>query len=265
MKFVLAILVLVALTMPAWGDAGGIPDDPHHTRFSCALGLTNADGLRGTFDTSNVGTWMPMTGEDGQQHIVYSFSDVNGYDIIANDGLTVIGTIYSLGYDAKPDPQVILNFSCKAGAADTTFSFKTGTDVTAQVVDPVARASASLTLTDNSVPSNGAYATGNFGGKVYQATYNTTSVFTSLVNSFSVNAGSTTASDNDPLDGISYRPVAGSITRMDAEYNFVLKKFDSASGTSNYVMLASVPEPSSILALAMGMCGLIGFAVRKRR
>lgn len=260
-----ALLVLAVLAIPAFADQGGIPHDPHKAEHTCVVGLTNSDGLSGVFDTATVGTWEQEVGEDGQVHFIYSFSDTEGYDILAGDGTTVIGTVYSLNYDAKPDPQVILNFSCKAGSADTTFSFKSAVDVIPQLVNPMARASASLTLTDNSVPSNGAYATGLFGGKVYQARYNTTSVFTSLVDGFSVPAGSLTMSENYPLDGISYTSIAGTVTQMEAEYKFVLKRYDSASGTSNFVILPNVPEPSSILALATAMCGLVGFVVRKRK
>lgn len=262
---VVVLLLLCAITMPAWGIEGGIPADPHHTKFSCTLGLTNENGLTGTFDTACIGSWDVVLGEDGQQHIAYSFSSTDGYDILATDGVTVLGTIYQLGFDAKPDPQVVLNFACKAGAADTTFSFTTGTDVLPTLTNPLARASASLTLTDNSVPANGVYANGAFGGKVYEATYNTTGVFTTLVNGFGLAGGSNTASENDPLDGISYRLVSGTVTRMDAEYRFVLKKYDSASGTSNYVMLANVPEPSSVLAFATGLIGIVGLIVRKRQ
>ena len=263
--FIVAVLLLAVFAFPAWGDVGGIPHNPHDAEHTTVVGLTTEDGYSGAFDTSTNGTWEEVTGEDGQLHWMYDFYDPDGYDIVANDGSgTVIGEIISLNYDGKPDPQVQLGFSCRARASNTTFSFKSSIGVVPQITNAIARATASVTLTDSS--ENGAFITGLFGGKAYQARYNTSSVFTSLVSSFTVTGGGTTMSENDPVDGVSYRPVAGTITQMEAEYNFILKAWDSASGTSNFIMLGEpVPEPSSMLALASGMIGLIGFGVRKRR
>jgi len=260
-----AVFFLSVLVMPAWAQ-GGLPHDPSDAIHTVAVGLTNSDGLSGTFDTSTIGTWDEGLGEDGQLHFYYDFASEAGYDVLALDNLTVIGTIYSLNYEAKPEPQVILNFSCKAGRANTTFSYKSAVSVIPPLTNASARASASMTLTDNSVPTNGVFANGNYSGKVYQARYNTTSVFTNLVSSFSGPSGSPISTENDPLDGISYRAIPGTITEMEAEYNFVLQAYDSASGTSNYVILGTpVPEPSSMLALATAMIGLIGFGVKRRR
>lgn len=264
--FIVAVLLFTVFALPAWGDAGGIPHNPHDAVHTCAIGVTNEDGKSGTFDTSTNGSWAETIGEDGQLHFTYDFYSETGYDILSTDGTgTVLGTIYSLNYDGKPDPQVIVNFSCKAGATDSTFSFITSIGVIPTITDPIAKASASLTLTDNSVPSNGAYANGYFGGDCYQARYNNGTVFTSLVSGFGIDSGSQTASENDPFDGSSYRTVFGTVTQMEAEYKFTLKKYDSASGTSNFVMLPTVPEPSSMLGLGSALIGLIGFGLRKRR
>lgn len=265
----LAVITALSLCVAqgiAYADQGGIPHNPHEAKHTTTIGVTNEDGLTGTFDTSTVGSWDEITGENGQLQFVYDFYDPNGYDIIANDGTTVLGTIFSLNYVGEPDPQVIVNFSVRAGAKASTFSFLSGIDVVPQLTNPLAKASASLTLTDNSVPANGAYVTGSFGNKAYRASYNNGTVFSDLVNSFSILGGSQTNSENYPLDGISFMPVPGTVTHMEAEYRFVLKAYDSASGTSNFVMIPNeVPEPGSVAALATGMTALLGVALKRKK
>lgn len=250
----------------ALAQEGGSPSNPFECKPAVAIGVTNEDGLTGTFDTSVLGTWDQIIGENGQTQYVYDFYDPNGYNIIANDATTILGTVFSLNYVGEPDPQVIVNFSIRAGSKAATYSFTSAIDVSPQITNPLARASASLTLTDNSVPANGAYVTGAFGNKVYRASYNNGTVFKDLVDSFSIAAGSKTNDENYPLDGTTFVPVPGTVTHMEAEYRFVLKAFDSASGTSSFVMIPNeVPEPGSMAAIATGMTALFGMALKRRK
>ncbi|MEN6520603.1 MAG: PEP-CTERM sorting domain-containing protein [Armatimonadota bacterium] len=260
--FAVVVLVLTLFALPALSASA---DEPKDTASTFVIDIMNTNGQLGTFNTATIGTWENVIGENGNPRTTYSFTSANGYDVLSTDGNTVLGTIYSLNFEGEEDPQVIVNFSCKAGSADTTFSFKNTTDVVPTITNPIARASASLTLTDNSVPTNGSYATGAFDGSCYQARYNNGTVFTNLVDGFSITGGSLTSSNNDPVDGVSYRQVSGTVTQMEAEYRFTLKKYDSASGTSNFVMLPSVPEPSSMLGLGSALIGLIGFGLKKRK
>lgn len=266
-----AVLVFALFVVPAaWADKGGIPHNPHDAVHTVTIGIVNEFGVAGTFNPLSVADFQEVTGEDGQLHFYYEYNapdQETGLALMANDGVTVLGYLMNLVMDGKPDPQIVLNFACKAApGAASTFSFISSVDVVPYLENASAYADATVTLTDNSVPLNGATITGLFGGDIYQARYNDGTVFTNLVAGFSNPVGTRqqTLGESDPLTG--YTALGGTVTKTTAEYKFTLSRNDSASGTSQFVIIGTqVPEPSSILGCCAGLIGMIGFAVRRRR
>jgi hypothetical protein len=163
-----------------------------------------------------------------------------------------------LGLDG--DPRVILNFAVLAGNADTTFTI-TSAGLSFSSINPAqGTATAAVTVTDNN--GNGAVGTGLLSsGTFYEASYNNGANFAYLVNG-PVNAAawvSSTGNGNQPWQNM------GSVYQMQSQFQFSLTAGDGASGTSSYVVLPPVPEPSSMAALAMGMIGFAGTAIRRRK
>jgi hypothetical protein len=165
--------------------------------------------------------------------------------LIGADG--VLGTITELSYQSNSDPFVNLQFAVQAGNTDTTF------DITSAVVsftalnNPWAYASAGVTLTGD---SDGATITGLLdGGSVYQATYNSSTVFASLVSGFTIPADQTvTQPGRYPASGTVTIPT--SVSSIQSEFKFTLSALDQASGTSRFEVV--VPEPATISLLVLG-------------
>jgi hypothetical protein len=170
-----------------------------------------------------------------------------------------IGAIEQMWIDIDQDPALSVNFVCRGGAATTTFSFSNYLDVL--LYNAQAQATASVTATDRN--GNGATLVGLFpGAKVYEARYNADVNFAYLVDG-GVAPVNLSYSDNEDT-GIGYTPLNTTLTRMEAEYQFTISARDGASGTSNYVTVGTIPEPSSLLVLAAGMIPVLG-AIRRRR
>ena len=155
------------------------------------------------------------------------------------------------------DPDVGIEFGVRANSSATTFTILSEVVTFGALVNPTAYASAAVTLTDKS-PS-GASITGLFGGKTHQARYNGSSVFADLVSGFSIISGTQTNSE-EYGNAFSMITINDTLTSIESEFKFTLSGKDSASGTSNFVV---VPEPSSIIALVGGLGSLLAF--RRRR
>jgi hypothetical protein len=164
-----------------------------------------------------------------------------------------------LGLDG--DPRVMLNFSVVAGTADTTFSIVSNLLGFTTLNPAEGTATAAVTVTDND--GNGATGTGLYtGDKFYSSIYNGSTVFGNLVGSPVTAAGwaSSTGSGNVPAwQGM------GSVSSMQAGFNFRLSANDGASGTSNFVVRSVVPEPGSIAALLAGVLGIGGAMIRRKK
>lgn len=181
---------------------------------------------------------------------------------VRNQAGILLGTLKSLEVHLEGDPAVELIFAVTAGNVDTTFTITSASVSFSTLNDPLALASAGVTLTDGSLlPGNGASLdlippdTG-----LYKAEYNGDAVFAALVGSQSLGgAGTVSASSSSGVQTIS-----GPVSSIQASYQFKLSAKDSASGSSRFEVL--VPEPSSFLLLlaAAGAFGLLVIASRFR-
>jgi hypothetical protein len=172
---------------------------------------------------------------------------------------TYLGTIETLNLGLDGDPQVLLNFSMTAGPAPTLFSVSTGLVLFAPINNPLAFATAAITVTDNN--SNGGTATGTFpGSKAYQASYNGGSTFANLVSPV-VAPLDDSATGSERLPAVGSVVIPGVVTSINAEYSFLLTAADSASGTSRFNVI--VPEPSTIVLALAGLAALFWHRRRK--
>jgi len=190
--------------------------------------------------------------------------------IMADNGVT-LGTINSMAVETCDEPYFNLHFSVKAGAADTTFNItSTSGPVTfSPLLNPFGYASAGVTLTSD---ADGATITGLFGGvgtthleegKIYQARYNSTSVYANLVDGYSIGSDeSVTHSDRQP--GAGNDTILAAVSSIQSEFNFILSAEDQASGTSRFEVVDSfTPEPATLALLIVGGAGML--VARRRR
>ena len=170
------------------------------------------------------------------------------------DNGDLVASLNSINVFYDVDPSVQLNFSVTAGNTVTTFTFTSSTVVFTPLVNPVATATAAVTVTDNT--GNGATLTGLLpGGKVYRADTDLGN-YALLVNG--VSAGmfqSNTA--NESLAGV----INGTVSSISSQFSFTLTPLDGASGTSSFTV---VPEPGSLVALGSALAGFAGLALRRR-
>ena len=255
-------LILLGANMAAFADAGGIP---HWSRTGdLDIGVGSDLGSATWEPDQNGWTWENVIDPDtGLETTIYTYVVTSPIELRDPSNNNLIAWIDNLTMQLDQDPQVKLNFACTSGAAVTTFSFASFLDTT--LINPRAKASASVTVTDNDgvVAPNYATVTGLWGGDIYEARYNAGTVFQDLITG-PLHAGSDYSS-NTASETYGWVYGLGGVNRMEAEYKFTLSANDQASGTSTYIMIDEViPEPSSLLAMASGLLP-IGLLIRRRR
>jgi len=184
--------------------------------------------------------------------------DGAGHNYQMWEGGTLIATLSGIHMDIYDDPQVVLNFSAHSNFGDMKFVFTSALVSFGALSNPTASASAGITLTDNNF--NGALLAGQeSNGAAYWANYNGLTPGGTNYASF-FNAVSATALEGTHTDlaNMGPTPLAGSVSSMSAQFDFMLSAFDAASGTSNFNI---VPAPGALALLGLG--GLV--ATRRRR
>ena len=194
-------------------------------------------------------TWqVPQDLKDGSELVTLAINRPIGFSPSSDS----IGNIESLLIELDGDPAVDLQFAVNAGTEETTFTITSAIVSFPGIMNPQAFASAAITLTDgSSLPGDGGFVSvraPNAG--VYQATYNSGTVFQDLIGTLTLDGpGSTSANFTSDL-----LTIPGMVTDIQSQFSFTLSAYDRASGTSRFEV---VPEPTSLAALLLGLGGLM--------
>ena len=243
-----ALLVCVAsagyaVTLPPSTDGWFLTPTVDGDNINLFLGVDNMDALA-NYNGLVSRTWGDPTGSDPSKYLELG----NG------------AFLQSMTVRIDADPRVSVEFYVVAGPTGGLFTLTSDVVSFANLASCDAAATAALTVTDRD--GDGAMATGGYdNGCFYQAIYNDTSTFCYLIQKPMSTAGycSDTSKDNVPP----WVPM-NDIYNISAQFKFHLSPNDSASGTSNFVVVP-VPEPSAMLSLLTGVVGLVGFVRRRRR
>ena len=167
------------------------------------------------------------------------------------------GAITYLKVFKNADPEVGVEFGVRAGGSAATISILSDVVSFGPLVNPMAYASAGVTLT-NIAPA-GATITGLFGdGQTHQARYNGTRVFANLVDTFVVPSTGTVVNEEEYGNESSMITINDTLTSIESEFRFRLSARDSASGSSTFVV---TPEPATVCLFGLGALSLL----RKRK
>lgn len=167
----------------------------------------------------------------------------------------LIGTLDGLEFVWESDPMVSLSFTATAGPSDTTFILSTATLSFPAIPNPMALASASVTLTDTR--SSGAQldpVAPNSG--LFLALYDGGTLFAELIGATSISGGSVSVSQ-----GLGPQTIFGSVSSIQAQFAFRLSASDTIEGQGQFTV---VPEPSTALLLLAGVLPLLASRARLR-
>jgi len=216
----------------------------------------------------NAGSWKVQVWITGADGTVVS-KDFGGehagglklYDLGAVD-FGIYGICDELSVELDEDPAVVLHFSYVSGIAPVqSFSGHAEMDIVPVLDITSAVASGGVTLTEGQDSLPNATITGNYpNNKIWRAVYNSSVIYADLV------TGRSLVLDTEDFSEECNDPIPVPVNKIAIDYDFSLTDGDTASGTGRFRVLGEpVPEPSSILALATGGIGLLGFAARKKR
>jgi hypothetical protein len=200
-----------------------------------------------------------------QQYLVQCGGETTTWSLPNAVALTTIhgkslGVLNLLDVATNADPFVNLHFSVENDTAlPVTYDVSSSVVTFPTLVNPLAYATAGITLTSD---FDGAVINGLFpGGEVYQARYNTSTIYANLVTGLSI-VDDTSVTTTDRLPPLGTQTIFGSVSSIQSEFDFTLSDGDQASGTSRFEVTAAVPEPATMSLLIMG--GLAVLARRKR-
>ena len=160
------------------------------------------------------------------------------------DSSEILAVLEGISIVIKADPVIELGFAVTAGDYDTAFSFSSPVLTFDPIVNPDARALASVTVGPDDT------LTGAYSYMAYRSLYNDTSVFADLVD--------TPVGWPGGSDSTGWQPIMGTVSSMQAKWRFTVTAEGIASGTSYYEI---IPEPTTIALLGLGSLALL----RKRK
>jgi hypothetical protein len=179
-------------------------------------------------------------------------------------GLNTLGTITQASITMIDSGGLVASsFAVTSGNSATNFMIGSGLVFFPTQINPSARASAGLTVTDNT--GNGASVTGNRpGGSVYSSHYNGLApggtTFSNLIAGPLVEPaafGSESTNQSFPAAPGAFTTVVGSVSNLSTIWDFTVTANDQASGTSVFVL---TPAPGSVALLGLG-----GLVLGRRR
>ena len=192
-------------------------------------------------------------------------SDVARFKLAENrplivPGVGVVGEIEDLELFLDGDPVVDLAFAVSAGNFPTTFTITSAMVGFPGITNPIAFASAGVTLTDGDpLPGDGA-SMGLVAPRtgLYKAEYNGGTTFAELIGAQSLlSAGTTSASADSGVQTIS-----DTVSSIQASFSFQLSADDMASGTSHFEVV--IPEPASVSIIVIAGA-VAAMSTRRRR
>lgn len=176
---------------------------------------------------------------------IYTWWMINPLAVAAENNPTeILAILNGISLTIKADPLIEMSFAVTAGDYDTAFSFSSAIVSFAPMVNPDARALASVTVGPDDT------MTGAFDYMAYRSLYNGTSVFADLVE--------TPLGWPGGSDATGWQQILGTVSSMQAKWRFTVTAEGTASGTSSFEV---IPEPATLLLFGLGSLVLI----RKRR
>jgi len=161
-----------------------------------------------------------------------------------NDSSEILAVLDGVSVVIKADPVIELGFAVTAGDYDTAFSFSSPVLTFDPMVNPDARALASVTVGPDDT------LIGSYNYEAYRSLYNDTIVFADLVD--------TPVGWPGGSEATGWQQILGTVSSMQAKWRFTLTAEGIASGTSYYEI---IPEPTTIALLGLGSLALL----RKRK
>lgn len=185
---------------------------------------------------------------------VNDFWQWSGSNIALMDGPNQVALLENAVVGALGDPQLSMSFDVVAGSTDTTFSISSTTLSFGPFLNPQVAASNGVTLTDRTIPGNGANLAGaGLGGNIIRLDANGLPF---LIGITGVTVVPPNNSDGASVSTGGLQNVIGNVFSMSMNYDFVLSAGDAMSSTGIYVF---TPEPATLALLALG-----GLMLRRR-
>ena len=220
------------------------PDVAHSTPISLVLEIHGGE-TGDTVGYATVYTDIVLDVVTANPDEVYTWWMVNPLAVAAENNPTeILAILDGISFTIKADPVIELGFAVTAGDYDTSFSFSSPELTFAPMVNPEARALASVTVGPDDT------LTGAFDYKAYRSLYNGTDVFADLVDSPIGWPGGS--------ESTGWQQILGTVSSMQAKWQFTVTAEGTASGTATFEI---IPEPATLLLLGLGSLALL----RKRR
>jgi hypothetical protein len=176
---------------------------------------------------------------------IYTWWMINPLAVAAENNPTeILAILNGVSITIKADPIIELGFAVAAGDYDTAFSFSSPVLTFDPLVNPEARAFASITVGPDDT------FTGAYDYKAYRSFYNGSMVFADLVD--------TPVGWPGGSESTGWQQILGTVSSIQAKWRFTVTAEGIASGTSNFEV---IPEPTTLLLLGLGSLVLL----RKRK